>query len=83
MAKIDKDLEKKLQEIHKASRYDPEQAKRYAAYRNTYAKENIKQISIRLNKTNHEDFMIIMHLEDVDNINKYIKDLILKDMEQK
>lgn len=83
MAKIDKDLEKKLQEIHKASRYDPEQAKRYAKYRNEYAKENIKQISIRFNKTNHDDFMMIMHLEDIDNINKYIKELILKDMFKK
>lgn len=46
-----------------------------------YDKENTKQVKLKLNRTT--DDAIIKKLEDVDNIQGYIKQLILKDIQQK
>lgn len=50
--------------------------------RNTeYAKKNMKQIRFVLNKNTNQD--LIDYLETKENVNKYLRDLIIADMEKK
>ena len=47
-------------------------------YVNKYLKENYKTIKLRIRKDNK----IVMHkLETIENLNKYLMDLIIKDIE--
>ena len=49
--------------------------------RNTeYAKKNMKQIRFVLNKNTNQD--LIDYLETKENVNKYLRDLIIADMEK-
>lgn len=53
----------------------------YASAIARYVAKTYKRVTIKLRKD--RDIDIINHLESVENINQYIKDLILKDIENK
>lgn len=57
-----------------------EQRKRYSAKSNEWKKQNTKQITIQLNKVNDAD--VIEHLSKLENRQRYIINLIRKDMRQ-
>lgn len=46
-----------------------------------YEKANIKRIYFKLNKNTNQD--LIDYLETKENVNKYLRDLIIADMEKK
>ncbi len=53
--------------------------KKKLAYNNEYNRQNYRSFSVRFNRD--EETRIIQWLEQKDNIKKYIKDLISKDIE--
>lgn len=55
--------------------------KKKAAYDLEYAKKNVKQIIIKLNK--NYDSEIIEHIAKQENVNQYFKKLIIDDMKKK
>ncbi len=67
---------------YKRNEYRKEYNKKYAKYRNEYAKENLKVILFRLNKNTDEGQKIIKKLESEDNINLYLRTLILSDIKK-
>lgn len=72
------------EEKHKYRRneYRKEYNKKYAEYRNNYVKENLKVILFRINKYTDEGKKIIQRIESVDNINLYLRTLVLEDIKK-
>lgn len=51
-------------------------------YDKNYLKENVKKISVSFNKNLTEDMELFEHLHAQSNIQKYVKDLIAKDLKK-
>ena len=50
---------------------------------NKYNKSNTKMIAIRFNLNNENDIKVLKKLDEVENKTNYIRELILKDIENK
>ena len=57
-----------------------EDKKRKAQYDMAYARKNIRRKEIPFNLTQPEDVELFRHLESMENVTEYIKNLIREDM---
>lgn len=62
--------------------YDSDVSARYRKYRNEYAKNKLKVYTFRLNKTTEEGQKIISYMEQKENINEYLRELVLADIKR-
>lgn len=62
--------------------YDSDVSARYRKYRNEYSKNKLRAYAFRLNRTTEEGQNIISYLDQKDNINEYLRDLVLADIKR-
>lgn len=66
--------------MHLGRPVSPEAKERQKAYIDKYQKENIRRVTIKLNRQIERDSEIMEHLDTKTNIQGYVKELIYRDM---